>query len=58
MLQMLLQWVFLQGFPAGFSAADNLDNEKWEPRSLSNNLNLLEKDRIARFAIELAEKIN
>ena len=30
-----------------FYAADNLDAEKWEPRSLSNDSKLEEKDRIA-----------
>lgn len=40
-----------------FYAADNLDSEEWDERSLSNNSNLLEKDRIALLAMELAVKI-
>ncbi len=37
-----------------FYAADNLDGENWEERSLSNGANPLEKDRIATLAMELA----
>lgn len=37
-----------------FYAADNLDSEKWDERSLSNNSNPLQKDRIATLAMELA----
>lgn len=37
-----------------FYAADNLDNEVWDERSLSNDANPLEKDRIATLAMELA----
>jgi uridine phosphorylase len=40
-----------------FYAADNLDNEEWDPRSLSNTANVLEKDRIALLAMELAVRI-
>ncbi|MBE5962092.1 MAG: phosphorylase [Lachnospiraceae bacterium] len=40
-----------------FYAADNLDSEAWDARSLSNSANLLEKDRIALLAMELAEVI-
>lgn len=41
-----------------FYAADNLDAEKWEPRSLSNDSKLEEKDRIAAIALELAVRIS
>lgn len=37
-----------------FYAADNLDGENWDERSLSNGANPLEKDRIATLAMELA----
>ena len=37
-----------------FYAADNLDCEEWDPRSLSNEANPLEKDRVATIAMELA----
>lgn len=40
-----------------FYAADNLDGEEWDARSLSNSANLLEKDRIALLAMEMAEKM-
>ncbi len=40
-----------------FYAADNLDNEEWDCRSLSNHSNLLKKDRIAALALELAIKM-
>lgn len=40
-----------------FYAADNLDNEVWDARSLANSEKLLEKDRIATLAMELAWKI-
>lgn len=40
-----------------FYAADNLDAEEWEERSLSNEANVLEKDRIAMLAMELAVRI-
>lgn len=39
-----------------FYAADNLDNETWDARSLGNESNILEKDRIAILAMELAIK--
>ena len=38
-----------------FYAADNLDNEVWDERSLSNDANVVEKDRIAYLALELAK---
>lgn len=41
-----------------FYAADNLDSEKWDARSLSNNLKLEEKGRIAMIALELAARIS
>lgn len=40
-----------------FYAADNLDNETWDARSLGNESNILEKDRIAMLAMELARKL-
>ena len=40
-----------------FYAADNLDAEEWDVRSLSNNSKLEEKDRIAAIALELAVRI-
>lgn len=40
-----------------FYAADNLDNEEWDMRSLSNTANLLKKDHIAFLAMEMAEKL-
>lgn len=40
-----------------FYAADNLDNEEWDARSLANSANVIEKDRIALLAMELAAKI-
>lgn len=40
-----------------FYAADNLDAEEWDVRSLSNDSNLEEKDRIAMIALELAVRI-
>lgn len=40
-----------------FYAADNLDAEKWEVRSLANESRLEEKDRIAAIALELAVRI-
>jgi uridine phosphorylase len=40
-----------------FYAADNLDNEVWDERSLSNEANVVEKDRIAYLALELAKAI-
>lgn len=41
-----------------FYAADNLDSEEWDVRSLSNNDRLEEKDRIAAVALELARRIS
>lgn len=41
-----------------FYAADNLDAEKWDVRSLSNDAKLEEKDRIAMIALELAARIS
>ncbi|PIE78378.1 MAG: phosphorylase [Candidatus Delongbacteria bacterium] len=40
-----------------FYAADNLDGIKWDKRSLSNKDALLEKDKIAFLALELALNI-
>ncbi|MCD8130821.1 MAG: nucleoside phosphorylase [Lachnospiraceae bacterium] len=40
-----------------FYAADNLDAEQWEARSLGNGARLEEKDRIAAIALELAVRI-
>ena len=40
-----------------FYAADNLDAEKWEARSLANESRLEEKDWIAAIALELAVRI-
>lgn len=40
-----------------FYAADNLDQEEWDMRSLSNSANLIQKDRIALLAMEMAEKM-
>lgn len=41
-----------------FYAADNLDAEEWDARSLSNNAMLEEKDRIALLALEAAVRIS
>ena len=40
-----------------FYAADNLDAQEWDPRSLSNDAKLDEKDRIAAIALEAARRI-
>ena len=40
-----------------FYAADNLDGEAWDIRSLENGVNLTEKDRIAELAMELAVRV-
>ena len=40
-----------------FYAADNLDAEQWDVRSLGNDQKLTEKDRIATIALELAVQI-
>ncbi|MGL6106055.1 nucleoside phosphorylase [Romboutsia sp.] len=40
-----------------FYAADNLDSEEWDVRSLSNDEKLIEKDKIATIAMEMAVKI-
>jgi len=40
-----------------FYAADNLDAEEWDVRSLSNSAKLEEKDRVAAIALELAVRI-
>ena len=40
-----------------FYAADNLDAEEWDERSLSNHANLPEKDRIAAIALEAGRRI-
>lgn len=41
-----------------FYAADNLDSDNWDSRSLSNFDKLDEKDRIASIALQLATRIN
>lgn len=41
-----------------FYAADNLDCEEWDCRSLSNEVNSLQKDKIATLAMELAISIS
>lgn len=40
-----------------FYAADNLDSEKWDTRSLGNDARLSEKERIIYLALELALKM-
>ena len=40
-----------------FYAADNLDAEQWDIRSLGNDAKLMEKDRIAMIALELVVRI-
>ena len=40
-----------------FYAADNLDGEKWDKRSLGNHENLQAKDRIALLAMEMAARM-
>ena len=40
-----------------FYAADNLDSEAWDPRSLSNSASLEQKDKIALLAAEAAIRI-
>ena len=40
-----------------FYAADNLDSEKWDSRSLSNEINPAGKDKAASIAMEFAVKI-
>ncbi len=40
-----------------FYAADNLDAEEWDVRSLSNSAKLEEKDRVAAIALELAVRM-
>lgn len=40
-----------------FYAADNLDAEEWDVRSLSNHAKVEEKDRSAMIALELATRI-
>lgn len=41
-----------------FYAADNLDSEEWDMRSLGNHSKLEEKDKIAVIAMELAIRIS
>lgn len=41
-----------------FYAADNLDNTKWDKRSLGCDEKLSEKEQIVYLALELAQKIN
>lgn len=40
-----------------FYAADNLDSDKWDKRSLGNNVRLSEKEKIIYLALELAIKM-
>lgn len=40
-----------------FYAADNLDSTNWDKRSLGNDANLNEKEKIVLFALELANRI-
>ena len=40
-----------------FYAADNLDSTNWDKRSLGNDANLNEKEKIVLFALELANSI-
>lgn len=40
-----------------FYAADNLDSDVWDERSLSNNARVEDKDRIAMLAVETAVRI-
>lgn len=40
-----------------FYAADNLDAEVWDERSLSNTVNLSEKDKVALLAMDFAVEI-
>ena len=40
-----------------FYAADNLDTDEWDSRSLGNYDKIEEKDVIAELAIQLAERI-
>lgn len=41
-----------------FYAADNLDSTNWEERSLGNDINLNEKEKIVLLAFELARNIS
>lgn len=38
-------------------AGDNLDHSNWDPRSLSGNVRLDDKQKIALLAFELAAKV-
>ncbi|VEB83096.1 phosphorylase superfamily [Streptococcus lutetiensis] len=40
-----------------FYSADNLDSEKWDPRSLANDADLERKDRIASIALHFATQV-
>ena len=40
-----------------FYAADNLDSEAWDIRSLNNKTNLTEKDKAALLAMDFAAQI-
>ncbi|HEX3020871.1 MAG TPA: hypothetical protein VHP81_00570 [Lachnospiraceae bacterium] len=40
-----------------FYAADNLDSDNWEERSLGNHEKLDEKEKIALLALEMASSI-
>ena len=46
-------WSFFQFLYAG----DNLDHSTWDPRSLSGNARLADKEKIALLAFELAVRI-
>lgn len=41
-----------------FHAADNLDAEEWDARSIANTSKVLEKDKIAYLAMDLAAKMS
>ena len=40
-----------------FYAADNLDSEEWDVRSLSNDDKLEEKDKSAYIALEFSKRL-
>lgn len=40
-----------------FYSADNLDSEKWDPRTLANDADLERKDRIASIALHFATQV-
>ena len=41
-----------------FYAADNLDSDKWDKRSLGNDARLSDKEKTIYLALELATKIS